>query len=119
MVLWPPLLQRELDKFRRFANNCRLRKQPTKELPSGVTPDFAYTFPEQFGGQDHLLPVDLQVIDEIIADLEEEKNANMGWGVPVDFAASVKAALGTLDIREKDITLQNVWWIFSAVLRLL
>jgi len=116
MWLWPPLMQRELDRFRMEANNKRVRKQKNKALPSGVAPNLAYTLPEHFGASDCLQPVDTRVIREILREpeLQEGKDLLNDWGVPDWFANEAEAALQTLHVKE--ITLHNVWIIFHALL---
>jgi len=112
--LWPPLMQKELDSFRHYANNHRIRKQKDKRLPSGVTPSFAYTFPEHFGGEDCLQPVDMQVIEEILEDMKPKAEQLMDWGVPPEFEARAQAGFDSLEIKE--VTITTVWVVFTALL---
>ena len=47
--MYIPVVQKELDVFRKCVwNNHRTRKQKGKELPAGV-PEHIYNFPEQYG----------------------------------------------------------------------
>ena len=115
MWLWPPLMQKELDNFCYLSNNRRTRKQRDKILPSGVTPNYAYTCPERFGGHDCLQPVDVHIIDEILSDMCSEVSMLMDWGVPADFAARAKEVFAGLGVKE--IKMDNVWLIFGAMLR--
>jgi len=119
MLLWPPLVQKELDKFCQLANNRRVRKQADKALPSGTTPNFAYTFPESFGGQDCLQPVNVSVIDEILNDLKPEYLEKTDWGVPGSFTTCVKEAMQILGISPEDINISNIWMMFSAIVNLI
>ena len=64
-----------------------MRKQPDKLLPSGVSPKVAYLFPERFNGRECLQPVDMGIIDGILADMEEQKNFLTDWDVSENFAA--------------------------------
>ena len=116
--LWPPLIQRELDRFRDDANSTRLRKQKNNALPSGVSPDLAYTFPERFGGADCLKVVDVSLIREMLDsdELQEERRLASDWGVPDQFARKAERAMQTLRIQQPEVTLQNIWITFSAVL---
>jgi hypothetical protein len=114
MWLWPPLMQRELDKFCASANNRRVRKQKDKILPSGVTPNLAYLFPEKFGGRDCLQNVDVQIVEEMLEDMRAEKEALSDWGVPVEFSTRAQAVYKSLNSPE--ITLDNIWIIFAAML---
>jgi hypothetical protein len=110
-------MQRELDKFREEANSRRVRKQRDKALPSGVSPNVAYTFPEKFGGENCLQLVDIQLVEGILNDMQKEKEVLSDWGVPLEFrmrAQEVYEYHGS-----PDVTMETVWLIFSAmVLRL-
>lgn len=117
MWLWPPLMQKELDKFCQFANNCRMRKQPDKLLPSEVSPKFAYLFPERFDAHDCLQTVDVQIVEEILNDLEEEKRMLTDWGVPEEFSERAKEVLQMIEVGE--VTLSNIWIVFNAMLHYL
>jgi len=114
MWLWPTVLQGELDRFVEFANNRRMRKQKEKLLPSGVLASYAYTFPDQFGGEDCLIPVETAVVKEILDDMEQEKEALMDWGVPEEFAAEAEKALKAAKLGP--VTVKNVWNVFSVLL---
>ena len=83
-------------------------------LPSGVSPNFAHTCPEQFGGRDCLTPVNWEVVEEILSEMEAERKFCKDWGVPDEFAAKADGLLGKMCIME--ITLDNVWIVFSALL---
>jgi hypothetical protein len=115
MWLWPPLMQKELDRFQTFANTRKMRKQRDKALPSGVSAAFAYSCPERFGGRNCLQQVDKQVIGEIIADLEPEAKARMDWGVPPELAASAKEIFEDSGVEE--VTMNNVWLVFGYILQ--
>src|SRR6201999_3190311 len=106
MFLWPPVMQKELNKFVHLVNHRRVRKQNDKNLPSGVTPSFSYTFPERFGGRNCLLPVNMLIIEEILEDLKAEHDRNMDWGVPPEFRDRAEAAFDRLHITE--LTMGNI-----------
>jgi len=114
MWLWPPLMQRELDKFCDEANNKRTRRQKKKLLPSGVSPNIAYTFPERYGGVPCLQPVDIEIVKEMLRDMQAEMDYLTDWGVPKEFSDRAAHALKIL--RVKEITLQNVWLVFAALI---
>ena len=117
MWLWPPLMQRELDNFCYQANNCRVRKQKDKILPSGVSPDYAYDFPECFGGTDCLEPVDVGIVQEMLDSMQKEKDSMSDWGVPEEFADRAQQVYDTLGISE--VTMSNVWLVFSTMINFL
>jgi hypothetical protein len=105
-----------MDRFRDEANNKRVRKQRNKILPSGVSPHIAYLFPERYGGEECLQEVDLALVQEMLeTDLMQRAKAQASdWGVPEEFARRAEAALRTLEIEE--VTLQNIWIVFTALL---
>lgn len=119
MWLWPPILQKELDRFCDLANNRRVRKQNDKVLPSGVTPNTAYRFPDRFGGENCLQPVDINIVDEILRDLAPNVVIMTDWGVSPELAARAEQALAELHIAKENMTLTNAWVIFSAILNLI
>lgn len=110
MWIWPPVIQRELDKFRFQANNHRVRKQKHKQLPSGVTPSIAYSLPEKFGTTDMLQPVDVNVINEMLDQIRGEDDVSFDWGVPDDFAKRAQEAFKRTGILE--VTVTNAWFAF-------
>ena len=118
MWLWPRLIQEELDHFRLFANTRKIRKQRNKILPSGVSPHYAYTFPERFGGCDCLQPVDVSIIKEILDDMKPEQQFLTDWGVPPEFAVQCADALQRIGLVEP-VNLKNVWVVFNAILNVL
>lgn len=113
--LWPPLMQKELDRFRNSTNLRRVRKQKAKALPSGVSPHIAYTLPEKYNGVDCLQPVDTDLVDAILADMQPEKEALTDWGIPEEFDRRAQEIFDTLPVRE--VTMQTVWITFSAMLQ--
>jgi hypothetical protein len=114
MWLWPPVIQQELDKFRYQANNRRVRKQKQKTLPSGVSPNIAYTFPERYGGADCLQTVDVRVIQDILDQMQAEKDALTDWGVPEDFSRRARTAFEEMCAPE--ISISNIWIVFQCIL---
>jgi len=114
--LWPPLIQKELNRFVESANNRRVRKQRDKLLPSGVSPNTAYVLPENFNAVDCLQQIDGNLIDGILQEFEEGRKSVEDWGVPADFAACAQEAFERL--RSPEVTLSNVWIIFAALLNI-
>ena len=116
MWLWPPIIQRELDNLRHSANNRRMRKQKDKAFPSRTTPNFAYTFPESFGGQNCLRAVDVTVVDAILRDLEGTQRILVDWGVSGGFDARMSAILTELCLPLAQLDMANIWIMFAAIL---
>lgn len=114
MWLWPPVMQVELDKFRKYQNNHRMRKQKEKILPSGVSPGFAYSCPSRWGGRNCLQPVDVQIIDKVLADLDPEMKKHTDWGVPEELASAARDIFDKSGIKE--VTMRNIWVVFGYIL---
>lgn len=114
--LWPPVIQKELDRFCDEANNKRVRKQKNKVLPSGVSPNISYTFPERFEGEDCLQPIDRNLVQAMLDSerMRPEKRLATDWGVPDSFALRAQDAMRRLHIEE--VTLPTIWITFSALL---
>ncbi|KAJ7856976.1 hypothetical protein B0H14DRAFT_2578612 [Mycena olivaceomarginata] len=49
--LWPKIVQIGLDEFMDYFNNKKTRKQSTRILPSGVSPNVVFDMPEDYGLQ--------------------------------------------------------------------
>lgn len=47
--LWPKIVQLSLDDFVDYWNNHKIRTQRSKILPSGVSPNYIFDFPDRFG----------------------------------------------------------------------
>ncbi|KAJ6580123.1 hypothetical protein DFH09DRAFT_1077029 [Mycena vulgaris] len=69
-----PLLQAELDEFRRFWNHHRVRSQPEKNMPSGHVPYNASDHPQNYGRLDHRIPVP----QKAVGDLRKMVTENVG-----------------------------------------
>lgn len=117
--LWPKMVQKSLDKLRDQLNNHRSRKNNRKLLPSGCSADEAYSLYAQYGGEWCLQPVDVDVIDIIIETLFHGQNPLDDWGIPMEFETRAARALEHLGMEHDDIHLDNVWYVFSAMLPLL
>ena len=114
MWLWPPLIQRELDRYRVESNNHKQRKQKNKVLPSNISPELAYLMFEEYGGVWCLLPVDIRVVEEIMRDMKPEFDRLTSWGV--SDTVSTRASAGVEQLGITVITLDNVWFVFEALL---
>jgi len=111
--LWPPLIQRELDKFRTQDNSRRVQKR-SKDCPFSTSSDSAYDHPEDFDGRDCLQRVDPDFVQELLNEMQPQKDALGDWEVPPEVAECAKAALQSVNIQE--VTLANVWLAFNVVL---
>jgi hypothetical protein len=108
--LWPKLLRADLAEYMDFRNGATMRKDKAKAGPSGMSRNEAFSMPENWGGRNCLLPVNVNVIREIKEAMGGD--ALLEFTTP-EFAACAQAAYDTLAISE--LTLANVWHIFEAL----
>ncbi|KAG6885107.1 hypothetical protein C0992_005461 [Termitomyces sp. T32_za158] len=113
--LWPPLIQKELDKLRDRFNNHVVRKDANKKNPSGVAPNVAMALPAKYGGENCLQVVDTSIIPGLIEAIREEEDV-LAFCTP-EYSVQAQAVFESLGIEE--ITFLNVWSIFSAMLPLM
>jgi hypothetical protein len=81
--------------------------------PSGMSHNEAFSLSESWGGQNCLLPVDVDVICEIEAEMGGDALLNF---VSDEFAAQCQAVYDGLHISE--LTLANIWQVFIVMLPL-
>ncbi|KAG9316859.1 hypothetical protein JVU11DRAFT_2931 [Chiua virens] len=67
--IWSKLLCKDLQEMMDFHNGTRMRKDNDKIGPSGMSRNDAFSLPEQWGGRNCLLPIDMNVIREIKAEM--------------------------------------------------
>ncbi|KAH9997198.1 hypothetical protein BJV77DRAFT_1059059 [Russula vinacea] len=108
--LWSTLIQAELDKLRHHFNNHVTRKDRRKQLPSGCSPHTAMMLYSRYGGENCLQTVDTKVIDVLIAELDDDV---LHFVTPA-YAERAQSVYDNLHIGE--LTLQNVWVVFSKML---
>lgn len=97
-----------------ITNATRMRKDKDKIGPSGMSRNEAYSTPESWGGQNYLIPVDVDIIREL---KEAIGGKDLVAFVSEEFEDRAEAAFGTLGI--KALTLENVWIVFRDMLPLL
>ncbi|KAJ7638088.1 hypothetical protein B0H17DRAFT_960876 [Mycena rosella] len=114
------LIQHELDEFRAWWNQHRVRLQHDKNMPSGHVPTHAREHPTHFrlvtiythfGGIDCRIHIPKEAVAEIRGYLTEEvgsRESHLGWpGVTAEFKATATAALA--GIGGPTITLESAW----------
>lgn len=94
-------------------NHAPIRKDVQKLLPSGkgVTPDHVYSFPEEYGMSDQLIPVDCDLIREI--------KLQLGGDSLLDFVSPefAKLALDAYEsIGSPMASTHNAWEVFTCML---
>jgi hypothetical protein len=109
--LWPTLIQQELDELKERFNCHKTRYDSTKQLPSGVSPDVAYSLYEEYGAQNCLQPVDPDVVQNLMDAIGGEDLIRF---VSVEYAARAQEVFDSLEVPK--ITFHNVWEIFQKML---
>ncbi|KZT33382.1 hypothetical protein SISSUDRAFT_418902 [Sistotremastrum suecicum HHB10207 ss-3] len=115
--LWPPVVQRALDKFKADWGRHTLRKQRKKEMPSGVSPDVIYKLPERFGGINCFTPVDPLLVKEFRKQIPVSREEAFRW-VSDSFDTVAHAVYQGLENSVPLDTLlpEHVWEVFVAML---
>lgn len=108
--LWPKLLRQDLKKFMDFRNGVPMRKNNNKAGPSSISRNEAFFLPQNWGGRNCLLPVDLDVIRELKVAMGGDSVLDF---VTPEFSERAKAAYDSLNILS--LTVENVWEIFRRL----
>jgi hypothetical protein len=93
-----------------FHNGATMRKDKAKAGPSGMSCNEAFSMPENWGGHNCLLPVNVDIIHKIKEAMGGD--SLLEFTTP-EFAAHVQEAYDTLGISE--LTLANVWHVFQSL----
>jgi len=98
-----------------FRNGCMMRKDKEKPGPSGMSRNQAFSLPGDWGGRNCLLKID---DISIIKKLKEELGGDdlVSFLTP-EFSVCAREAYDSLDIG--DLTFENVWIVFVAMLPLI
>jgi len=111
--IWPKLLRKELDAFMSSRNSYRSRKDNNKPGPSGMSRNEAFSMPQNWGGRNCLLEVDVDVIRQIKEEMGGDQLLEF---VPPDFSERAQTAYDSLNIQ--NLTMENVWLVFRDMLPL-
>lgn len=118
--LFPKLIQKELDCFRKATNSHRPRKQKGKILPPSAAPDFAYNDPHHWGGRNCLLQVDQEAVSNLLEALRPEFELLTDWGIceiPAEIAKKAAAALDHFPAQPVNgLSVTTAWFAFSSLL---
>ncbi|KAG2032503.1 hypothetical protein BDR03DRAFT_985638 [Suillus americanus] len=112
--LWLQLIQQELDKLKHRLNTHTVRFDRNKILPSGVSSNIAMALHKDYGAEDCLQLVDRDVVKNLMVEIGGEDLVRF---VDVEYSAHAQLIFDNLGF--KDLTFQNVWPIFSAMLPLM
>lgn len=109
--LWPTLIQQELDEFKDRLNCHTTRFDSSKKIPSGVSPDVAFSLCTEYGGENCLQPVDVAVVRNLMEKIGGEELIRF---VSIDYAAHAQAVFNTLGVSK--LTFDNIWEVFSTMI---
>ncbi|KAF5391647.1 hypothetical protein D9757_002336 [Collybiopsis confluens] len=109
--LWSTLIQAELDSVWDAFNNHCVRKDRVKFLPSGVSPNVAFSLYEHYAADNGLLPVDRSLIEKLMEDLGGEELIRF---VSKEYEQKAKDVFR--EIGSPKLTMKNVWNIFQDML---
>lgn len=108
------MIQQELDELRDRFNNHTGRKVKGKILPSGVSPNIAFALPDQYGGENHLQPVDRDAVRSLMDSIGGEELIRF---VSAEYAIQAQGIFDSLGVRK--LTMHNVWDVFEDMLPLI
>jgi hypothetical protein len=108
------VIQKELDTLKAKFNDHKVRMDHSKLIPSGVSPDVAFSLHEAYGGENCLEPVDRDVIHGLMEELGGEDLIRF---VPVEYATKAVRVFESLNVA--DLTVQNAWHVFQSMLPLM
>lgn len=115
--LWPRLLRKLAKEFMESRNSYKSRRDVSKPGPSGMSRNEAYSLPHIWGGHQCLLDVDMDVVREIKDFISDGKDMFRFPLVTAQFEHEADIIYQSLHVQ--DLSLCNVWNIFSAMLPLL
>ena len=90
-----------------FRNGARMRKDNEKVGPSVMSRNEAFSLPENWGGHNCLLEVDVKIIHELKKAMSGEEILEF---VSAEFSQRAQAAYDMLGV--VDLDLENVWYVF-------
>ncbi|KAJ7712628.1 hypothetical protein B0H16DRAFT_1254998, partial [Mycena metata] len=77
--MWPQIVQRSLDDFVNYWNDHKIRTQRNKLLPSGVSSNYIYDFPEQCGLTNFTTSVDADLVEALRENIPKSRQECYRW----------------------------------------
>ena len=108
------MIQQELDELRDRFNNHTVRKVKGKILPSGVSPNITFALPDQYGGENHLQPIDRDAVHGLMDSVGGEELIQF---VSAEYALHAQGVFDSLSVQK--LTMHNVWIVFEDMLLLI
>ncbi|KAH9454748.1 hypothetical protein Pst134EB_014813 [Puccinia striiformis f. sp. tritici] len=114
LYLWVPLLQDGLNEWLTNYNSFKRRYDPKSMLPTGCSANVCYENPEEYDGEEGLIPVDLSRVDELehehYPDAEDLMRTSPGW-----FSEIIDRLKTEMELDWPELHTQNVWGTFSLL----
>ncbi|KAF8991416.1 hypothetical protein BDQ17DRAFT_1370782 [Cyathus striatus] len=109
--LWPKLIQQELDELLVKFNSHRIRFDHNKKLPSGTSPNAAYSLFEKYGVEDCGTEVDMEVICHLKDKIGSKDLIRF---VSEEYEHKAQGIYDTLNISK--LSFDNIWNVYSEML---
>ncbi len=111
--IFVPFSQAEMDDFSQWWNNHQVRKQTDKNMPSGVSPNYAMQNPRLLCGLDCRIPVPKEavaILREYLNEEEGPREDHLAW-VSQTFDQAVWSAYEI--IQSPPIDVHSAWDVFG------
>ncbi|KAJ3548523.1 hypothetical protein NMY22_g1225 [Coprinellus aureogranulatus] len=112
-----PLVQRELDDFRDYWNNHKIRFQEQKLMPSAHVPQDAHDHPEVYQGLNCLIRIAKEgqkAVREYLSEQVRPREDHISW-YTADFAKEAEKACKA--VGPPDLSLETAWDVFDMMSR--
>lgn len=91
--------------------NCHtVRYDHSKKISSGVSPDVAISLCTEYGGENCLQPVDVDIVQQLMDDVGED----VIHFVPTEYANHAQEVFASLGVTK--LSFENVWHIFNRMI---
>ncbi|KAG0148895.1 hypothetical protein CROQUDRAFT_40630 [Cronartium quercuum f. sp. fusiforme G11] len=106
------LIQKILDFFILECNFNQIAKSKYTLVPTGVAPEVCHYAPENYNGTEGGLWAPKELIQSLIGHYYPDEETLFQITLPI-FAATVSKIIAQLGVIESEITLNNVWQVFT------
>jgi hypothetical protein len=106
------LVQDKADAYIMQHNDHKVRYQPHKVGPSGVSANIVFQHPERFGGRNYLIKGDMGIVSLLLQNHPGEVASRFYSPLVHEIAAGIYS-----DVGSPQITLQTAWHIFASMRR--
>ncbi|KAJ3813801.1 hypothetical protein F5876DRAFT_34263 [Lentinula aff. lateritia] len=111
--LWPRIVQHHLENFKEDFNSNKTRYQPNKVLPSGVSPEIVFDFPDRYGLHYMGCQVEQEAVTALRDGLPRSQKEVYSW-VSEDFDHLAQEAY--IAIGCPKLECDQGWAIFNKIL---